>query len=1138
MIKKHLFVLIALFSVLRLMAEDMSIYDLQAGKKYYIYNTFYGRALRANTESTQPRLMAYTSEDDEKFLFEAVSAPTEGYMMLKNVATGKWMCASTSNSYSVVLNSASGSGDSYQWEVRVGMKGKMVNKRNASACLGVDVNETSESIGVWYDKSQDADSTTWFQVFESDGKGLESSRKTWAMKELTNVTTYTLNELATDDKYPLVPRTKMTQYCQEAQKWIENPDMIGTERVLTKTEHLRDSLGAMGSSENVILLTATELENFGSTFSLAFSNVEMNASYPGDSIYVLIRNKNGRGIRYSINENGNYVFVQKDTKVKVYANDVLAATLPTYYLPAYTAQGQEAEWSLLRKSRYTALQPEILSETNEVTQCGTPTEDKYGKMVRTVLSLNKTNLTIEEQLDLHITDGNAPLTACNINLANEKAWLILDNVRPSDAINKYLSQVKIYGQPADQNTNCRVVIYLAGCAILPYTDADVVFTGYYGEQYTGEDIKLGVGNHNSLGKDANQMRSFRLKRGYMATIASGTNGSGYSRVYVADHQDIEVPVMPTATYGRVSSVIVKKWSYVSKKGYCSTNSNSSIQADCKKIGATWYYTWGADRYSTYDLEYVPIRQHIWWPSVSSFMSQSSTACLSINEPEHAEQHDNCDCKGVISEWTACTLTPDFQKTGMRIGSPAPTADSWLTTYINHCNDMAYRCDFVAIHAYWGSNECADGNAWYNRLKAIYDATKRPIWITEWAYGASWTNESWPSGWSDKLEQNRWRVKDIQKKLEEAPFVERYAYYQWDTQYRNLVDWGDGHVTPAGKVYRDMKSDFAYRADKQFTPVWWAPGKKAVSLTATANEKAGTVAVKVFNPNQDLTDVLTIQRYNSDADTWEDFYTETNRSKFDKDTLNYSFPISQFNLSEDLLRAYIKRTVNNGDKAYSSPAIIYSSRCQDYSYRIQNRNCDDNNTDGWTVENVSTNKGEANDGDGNNAYFNQWKATAFTSTMSQTVTNLPKGRYTLGALLRAKADCEVKLEVSRVSTDAERDTLSTTTIVPTGNTSTDEDAYLNGWKQAFCPAVDLVAGEGLMIKLTVVCPAGGWWSADRFSLKWESLEPEETGISNINYDENDDENNVRLRQQTFNLGGRPATASDGILIRGGKKFTGK
>ena len=976
-----------------LWAEDTGIYDLKAGHKYYIYNTFYERALSQNSDASQPRLVAYSAADDAKFLFEALAAPTEGYVMLRNVASGKYMCASTTNSYSVVLNASSGTGDAYQWIARVGTKGRLISKRNTSARLGVDVEETSAEIGVWYDKSEEADSTTCFQIFESNGKGLDSSRKAWAQAELRNVADYILGEV-TNTKYPVLYRNKLTKSAEEVQSWLTETTAITTERMLSRVATMRDSLGTMTSYESNVLLTEDEMDDFGSTFSLALEDVEFNPTYAGDSLYVVLRNKAGRGVRYAVKQDGNYIFIFKNTKVLVYLNKTLTATLDAYYLPKTTAQDTEAEWTIVRKSRLTSSMPAILSTSKAVTDASTTDVDKYGNNTRTVISLSKTQLTLDNPIDFHIMSADAPLTGCTINLAHDKAWLILDNVRPSAAIDNYLSQIQINGRPAVLDQNCRVVIYLAGALIMPYSPSEKVFTGYDGEQYTGDEMSLAVGFHNDLGKNANRFRSFHLKRGYMVTLASGTKGSGYSRVYVADHKDIDIPVLPNALYGRITSVIIKKWSYVSKKGYCSTNGTSSISADAKKLNATWFYTWGADRSSTYDMEYVPIRQHLWWPSMSSITNQSATACLSFNEPEHSEQHDNCDCGGAISEWTSCTHTPDFQQTGMRIGSPAPTADGWLTTYINHCNDMAYRCDFVAIHSYWGSNECADGNAWYSRLKAIYDATKRPIWITEWAYGASWTNESWPSGWNDKLEQNRWRVKDIQKKLEEAPFVERYAYYQWDTQYRNLVDWGDGHVTPAGKVYRDTKSTFAYNADYQFTPVWWAPSAKTPTMTARVNETDETLALTVVNKNGDVTDIMKIQRYNPSTAAWEDYYTETARYKFDADTLRYAFPLADFDMFDSQLRVYIKRTM--GDEVYSpiastgfvaNPTIYASSKTE---------------VEGWTCQMSAQNGYTKATGD---TYFEVWSPTAAGQQFNyyQDVTDLPAGVYELSAAVFNTSD---------------------------------------------------------------------------------------------------------------------------------------
>ena len=42
----------------------------------------------------------------------------------------------------------------------------------------------------------------------------------------------------------------------------------------------------------------------------------------------------------------------------------------------------------------------------------------------------------------------------------------------------------------------------------------------------------------------NAIRSFKLKRGYMVTFALGKSGWGYSRCFIADKEDLEVPAMP------------------------------------------------------------------------------------------------------------------------------------------------------------------------------------------------------------------------------------------------------------------------------------------------------------------------------------------------------------------------------------------------------------------------------------------------------------------------------------------------------------------------------------------------------------------------------------------------------------------
>ena len=987
--------LICLAFVTNAKADNNRIYDLVDGQDYYIYSTYYERVLSPSSDNTYPCLVEYQPGNDAKYLFTATKSATDGYFRLQNKATGRYLVASTSNSYSVLLNENVGTGNAYDWRLCLSTNGQIVSRRSTSAALGVDTEETGDAIKVWYDKTA-GDSTTYFQIFASNGQGFESSRKAWAISDLSNIVDFIDQEITSGNKkYPLIYRSRLPKSVENARAWIAAPETKTTEQFMNRTASLRDSLGMMIQNDCNVLLTAEEMNSFGATFSLGLSDFTRDGEYAEDSVYVLLRSKEGRGMLYSLKESGDYVFIYQGTSVKIYHNGSVKEEYPTHCVPQYTLQGLEAEWSLIRRSRMENGMPELLSETKAVTTGGGITVDKYGNNTRRVIALNNAQLDLTEQIDLHIISESAPLTKCKINLAHEKAWIIFDNTLPSDVIKNYLSQITIDGAQATNGTNCRVVIYLNGALVMPFYNKGIL-TGYDGEQYSGEAIEYRVGTYSNLSKNANRIRSFRLKRGYMATLASGKDGSGYSRVYVADHKDIEIPVLPKALYGRISSITVKKWQYVSKKGWCSTTSNSAIATECKKMRATWFYTWSADRSSTYDTEYIPIRQHIYWPSISQIAGHTdATACLSFNEPEHSEQHTDCACGGVISEWTACTHTPDFQSTGMRIGSPAPTDASWLTNYINNCNNMAYRCDFVVIHAYWGTNEAANAQSWYNQLKSIYNNTKRPIWITEWNNGASWTTESWPSGYSAKLEKQRKAIKEIQNVLDTCSFVERYAVYNWDTYYRAMINWDDGNVLPAGKVYRDSKSDFAYNANVQFTPVWWSPSLKTPSMTARINDVDQTLVINIENKNADVTDVLTIQSWNPKSETWEDYYTETERYLFDNETLKYQFPLTDFDIDNTQLRVYIKRTL--GDEA-TSPAVTTG-----YVQNPKIQTTSKSDVPGWNCQKSAT-AGFTKEASGD-TYLEVWNANAAGMQFDyyQDIYDLPSGVYELSAAVFNSTD---------------------------------------------------------------------------------------------------------------------------------------
>ena len=398
-----------------------------------------------------------------------------------------------------------------------------------------------------------------------------------------------------------------------------------------------------------------------------------------------------------------------------------------------------------------------------------------------------------DAIDIHITANETPIIDnTTINLGSDRTWLVFDNIVPSKVISTYLKYVTINGQKATNGSNCRVAIYLNGAAVIPKPSPIMVCQGTDGE------FTLNVGNKTDLSKQSNTMTSFVLRRGYMATLATGTNGSGYSRVYVADHADLEI-TLPKALTKRVSSVNVKQWQYLSKKGW----GNQGGKSGTDQLRATWFWSWSAGYSSTTDLEYVPCRQHRYWPSASDVNNKTASTSLSLNEPEHPEQHtsDKCSCGGTTDEWTAYTFNNDFLPSGGRIGSPQPTDLGYLTNYFKHVDNMASRCDFAVTHAYWdlGDYDETSYANWFcnTQCKSVWNNTGRPLWLTEMEISASWNSHK-----VENYEQNRKYLQVLLQKMEECPWIERYAIYgtdMWQTYMFYEANPSKG-LTPAGQVY--------------------------------------------------------------------------------------------------------------------------------------------------------------------------------------------------------------------------------------------------------------------------------------------------------------------------------------------------
>ena len=313
---------------------------------------------------------------------------------------------------------------------------------------------------------------------------------------------------------------------------------------------------------------------------------------------------------------------------------------------------------------------------------------------KTVASYNGYAVTVMGKTDLHITSGTAPLAGgSTVDLQGENAWLFFDNVRPSNVVAKYLKQVTVDGKAVAfnvsnrSNNNVRVAIYDNGTVVIPYGEAACksAITVYDGENFTGNSMTMDVNTyHNNLGEWDNKIRSFKLRRGFMATLANNANGTGFSKVFIADDADLEVPVLPEGMERFVSFVRCFKWEWVSKKGRAG---NPGV-GDANKLNVTEYYNWSADRMGgdpQLDVEFSPQFHHAGWPSANTINAlQNTTHVLGYNEPDNTndKREHPATAVDVIKMW------PSVMQSGMRAGSPGPTSVwSWNDAFIKLADSL-------------------------------------------------------------------------------------------------------------------------------------------------------------------------------------------------------------------------------------------------------------------------------------------------------------------------------------------------------------------------------------------------------------------------------------------------------------------
>ena len=457
-------------------------------------------------------------------------------------------------------------------------------------------------------------------------------------------------------------------------------------------------------------------------------------------------------------------------------------------------------------------------------------------------------ITLSEDVDFHISSSTPFTTTGSIDITNtDHAVVIFDCLKPSVAL-KQLGFITINGQKAVNNRNCQVKMYNVGAIIMPYASDIKPLTVFSEDNFEGEscnDFGLehsgGYMNSLSAAKLNNRIRSFKLKRGYMVTFSIQPGGRGYSRCFIADNADLEVGVLPAVLKNKISSYRLFKWNDASKKGLASDTRAEAVSA----LNASWCYDWATGIDRSPDTECVPNHIYEDWPSSAACGSVTYSPHMKTNnEPGNSADDHPQTVKEVLANWE------NLMRTGMRLCSPSSHDGSlnWLREFMDSIDARGWRCDILDMHCYWPEGSFGNLQGWYNNYH-------RPIWISEFVWGASWNNNgAFASGVTEA--DNAVVMKRIFKNLNDWNYIERYAY--WNSERDPSKIYKNGKLTEAGKYFAEMDPGIGFKSNLQYIPRSPRVGSPT-GLTLSFNPNSSVSLLKWNDTNGELVDSMFVER---------------------------------------------------------------------------------------------------------------------------------------------------------------------------------------------------------------------------------------------------------------------------------------
>ena len=403
-------------------------------------------------------------------------------------------------------------------------------------------------------------------------------------------------------------------------------------------------------------------------------------------------------------------------------------------------------------------------------------------------------------------DNSYPLDeGLSITFESNKSWIRLFNVEPNSAFYYYHDNFFQQDQLLSYPENLRIDnYYYDGSIIRPNQENNSFLTVFSDFNLNGEFANISIDNvhiDESIPNNLNdEISSFILKKGYMATLAENNDGSGNSKVFIASEQDIVIEQLSNYLNNKISFVRVIPWNWVSKKG---------TAGDIQYMNNNWFYKWSNNGNSDLDREYTPMA---WGKGAADDNNDieiikskyKSTHILGFNEPD--------DCNGQSGQYgnmcvvdTSLTYYKNLLKTGLRMVSPAcrqGAAFDWLNEFNSKAIDEKIRIDVIAVHWYdWASNPENSPNAnpqdVYNRfvnyLQSVNEMYGLPIWITE--FNANRHRNEWV---------HRQFLQLALPFLEETTYIERYSFFPPTTQVANFFD-SNNNFTQIGELYNGFVS---------------------------------------------------------------------------------------------------------------------------------------------------------------------------------------------------------------------------------------------------------------------------------------------------------------------------------------------